>query len=215
MGGGHAALAMYMEILHSIHGEAFQSEIIRNMQFEDPTPFRVAGASCVETFYTDWQRPESASFILGVNKPESKAIVQHFFQQHFGVKASDYMQLIDPGATIASTASLAAGVVVNPGVVIAAYARLGEMASINRSVSVGHHTSIGAFSTIQPGVDIAGKCTIGNGVTIGMGANVIDGITIGDNATIGAGALVTKDIPANVVAYGVPATVIREKKGKV
>lgn len=36
------------------------------------------------------------------------------------------------------------------------------------------------------------------------------GVTIGDNTVIGAGSVVTKDIPANVVAYGIPCKVIRE-----
>lgn len=36
------------------------------------------------------------------------------------------------------------------------------------------------------------------------------GVTIGDNTVIGAGSVVTKDIPANVVAYGTPCKVIRE-----
>jgi galactoside O-acetyltransferase len=57
-------------------------------------------------------------------------------------------------------------------------------------------------------------CTIGRNVTIGMGANVIDGITIGENSTIGAGSVVTRNIPAHVVAYGVPAVVVREKEIK-
>jgi len=51
--------------------------------------------------------------------------------------------------------------------------------------------------------------TLDIGVTIGLGANVIDGVQIGDNAIIGAGALVAKSIPANVLAYGVPAKVVR------
>jgi acetyltransferase-like isoleucine patch superfamily enzyme len=42
-----------------------------------------------------------------------------------------------------------------------------------------------------------------------MGANIIDGITIGDNVIIGAGSLVTKDIPNDVTAYGVPCKIVR------
>jgi acetyltransferase-like isoleucine patch superfamily enzyme len=38
---------------------------------------------------------------------------------------------------------------------------------------------------------------------------VLPGVTIGDNTAIGAGAIVTKDIPANVVAVGNPARMIR------
>jgi galactoside O-acetyltransferase len=51
---------------------------------------------------------------------------------------------------------------------------------------------------------------IGNNVWIGSGAVIVPGITIGDNSVIGAGSIVTKDIPANVVAYGNPCKVVRE-----
>ena len=52
--------------------------------------------------------------------------------------------------------------------------------------------------------------TIGNNVWIGAGSTILGGVTIGDNTIIGAGSVVTKDIPANVVAFGVPCKVIRE-----
>lgn len=39
---------------------------------------------------------------------------------------------------------------------------------------------------------------------------VLPGVTIGDNTVIGAGSVVTKDIPANVVAVGNPCRVMRE-----
>ena len=51
---------------------------------------------------------------------------------------------------------------------------------------------------------------IGNNVWIGANAVVLPGVTIGDNSVIGAGSVVTKDIPANVVAVGNPCRVIRE-----
>lgn len=51
---------------------------------------------------------------------------------------------------------------------------------------------------------------IGNNVWIGAGAKVMPGVTIGDNTVIGAGSVVTKDIPANVVAVGNPCRVMRE-----
>ncbi|POT58492.1 galactoside O-acetyltransferase [Citrobacter amalonaticus] len=52
--------------------------------------------------------------------------------------------------------------------------------------------------------------TIGNNVWIGSHVVINPGITIGDNTVIGAGSVVTKDIPSNVVAVGVPCRVIRE-----
>ena len=52
--------------------------------------------------------------------------------------------------------------------------------------------------------------TIGNNVWIGSHVVINPGVTIGDNSVIGAGSVVTKDIPPNVVAAGVPCRVIRE-----
>ena len=51
---------------------------------------------------------------------------------------------------------------------------------------------------------------IGKNVWIGANATVTPGVSIGDNAVIAAGAVVNRDIPANVIAGGVPAKVIRE-----
>ncbi|MDO5618506.1 MAG: sugar O-acetyltransferase [Kocuria sp.] len=57
----------------------------------------------------------------------------------------------------------------------------------------------------------AGKpITIGNNVWLGGGVIVCPGVSIGENSVIGSGAVVTKDIPANVVAVGNPARVIKE-----
>ena len=50
---------------------------------------------------------------------------------------------------------------------------------------------------------------IGRNVWLGSGAVILPGVTIGDNSVIGAGSVVTKDIPANVVAVGVPCKVLR------
>ena len=51
---------------------------------------------------------------------------------------------------------------------------------------------------------------IGKNVWIGSGVQILPGVTIGDNSVIGAGSVVTNDIPANVIALGVPCRVIRE-----
>ena len=53
---------------------------------------------------------------------------------------------------------------------------------------------------------------IGNNVWIGSRVIILCGVTIGDNSVIGAGSVVTKSIPANCVAAGNPARVIRELK---
>ncbi|NJQ02154.1 sugar O-acetyltransferase [Streptomyces zingiberis] len=52
--------------------------------------------------------------------------------------------------------------------------------------------------------------TLGDNVWLGGGVIVCPGVTIGENTVVGAGAVVTKDLPANVVAVGNPARVVRE-----
>ncbi len=51
---------------------------------------------------------------------------------------------------------------------------------------------------------------IGKNCWLGAGVIVLPGVTIGDNTVIGAGSVVTKDIPANVVAVGNPCKILRE-----
>jgi acetyltransferase-like isoleucine patch superfamily enzyme len=53
---------------------------------------------------------------------------------------------------------------------------------------------------------------VGKGVSIGSSATILCGITIGENSIIGAGSVVTKNIPANTIAAGVPAKILRAVK---
>lgn len=59
------------------------------------------------------------------------------------------------------------------------------------------------------GLEYAYPITVGNNVWIGAQVCVLPGVTIGDNTVIGAGSVVTRSIPANVLAAGNPCRVIR------
>ena len=89
-------------------------------------------------------------------------------------------------------------------------------------IYVGNHTMFGPNVTIAtaghpvlPDLRIYGyqynmPVHIGRNCWLGAGVVVLPGVTIGDNTVIGAGSIVTKDIPANVVAVGNPCKVLRE-----
>ncbi|EPX75374.1 serine O-acetyltransferase activity [Schizosaccharomyces octosporus yFS286] len=66
------------------------------------------------------------------------------------------------------------------------------------------------ISTRNSGNELAKPIKIGNNVWIGLGAIILPGVTLGDGCVIGAGSVVTKDIPANTVAVGSPARVVKE-----
>ena len=88
-------------------------------------------------------------------------------------------------------------------------------------ITIGDHVMLGpkvsiytANHPIDPIVrnynhDMGIPVTIGSNVWIGGNTVICPGVTIGDNTVIGAGSVVTKDIPANVVAAGNPCRVIR------
>lgn len=74
-------------------------------------------------------------------------------------------------------------------------------------VQIGSHCSIYSISTID---NKEGKVHLKKNCKIGSHSVVMPGVTIGENSIIGAFSFVNRDIPANVVAFGVPAKVIRE-----
>lgn len=55
--------------------------------------------------------------------------------------------------------------------------------------------------------------TLGNNVYVGAGAKIIGKVKIGDGARIGANAVVTRDVPANYTAVGIPARLLERKSG--
>jgi maltose O-acetyltransferase len=59
-------------------------------------------------------------------------------------------------------------------------------------------------------LEAARPITVGNNVWLGGGVIILPGVSIGENTVVGAGAVVAKDLPANVVAVGNPARVIRQ-----
>ena len=93
-------------------------------------------------------------------------------------------------------------------------------------VKIGHNVfiapNVGIYCAGHPlniaernkGLEYAKPITIGNNVWIGAGVQICPGVTIGENSTIGAGSIVTKDIPADVLAYGNPCVVIRKATDK-
>lgn len=110
------------------------------------------------------------------------------------------------------------------------HVHFGDFVYANFNLTLVDDTDIyvGSYTMIGPNVTIASAghpilpklreklyqynipVRIGKNCWIGAGAVLLPGVTIGDNTVIGAGSVVTKDIPANVVAVGNPCRVLRE-----
>jgi serine O-acetyltransferase len=87
------------------------------------------------------------------------------------------------------------GIIINPSV------KIGEYCNLSQDITLG----------IAGRGEKRGSPTIGARVYIGSGARLIGPITIGNDVAIGANAVVTKDLPNNAVAVGVPAKIISYK----
>lgn len=128
------------------------------------------------------------------------------------VRARDFdlATIIHPRSIIAPDVPIGAGTVIVAGAVINPGAKIGENVIINTCASVGHECIVEDGAHIAPGVRLGGGCMIGKATWVGIGATVRDHTNIGERTLIGAGAVVVKDIPDGVVAYGVPAKIVRK-----
>jgi acetyltransferase-like isoleucine patch superfamily enzyme len=86
---------------------------------------------------------------------------------------------------------------------------------IEDRVQVGSHCAIYSVSTID---GKKGSVTLKKNCRIGSHSVIMPGVTVGENSIVGACSLVKDDVPANVIAFGVPAriagTIKKEKKGR-
>ncbi len=79
--------------------------------------------------------------------------------------------------------------------------------TIEDEVQIGSHCSIYSVSTID---DKDAPVVLKKNCRIGTHSVVLPGVTVGENTVVGAMSLVNKDLPANCIAFGVPAKVIRK-----
>ena len=126
-------------------------------------------------------------------------------------KGFQLVTAIHPASTISPDVIIGLGTVVVAGAVINSGCLIGENVIINTLAGVDHDCVVRDGAHICPGVHLGGQVTVGRGAWVGIGACIIDHITIGSRSLIGAGAVVVGNIPENVVVYGNPAKVIKER----
>lgn len=122
-----------------------------------------------------------------------------------------FAAVVHPSAVIAEGVEIGPGSVVMAGAILNPGVRVGAHCIVNTGAIVEHDCELGDYATVSPGASLGGGVRLGEGCVVGIGATVLHGRAIGDHTVAGAGALVTKDLPAGVVAYGVPAKVIRAR----
>ncbi len=120
-----------------------------------------------------------------------------------------FPNLIHPTALIGEQVQLGQGIILCAGVVVTVNIQIGNHVVLNLNSTIGHDCKLGDFSALMPAVNVSGGVTIGEGVYLGTGVQINNNLNIGPFATIGSGAVVTKDIPGNCTAVGMPAKPIK------
>jgi sugar O-acyltransferase (sialic acid O-acetyltransferase NeuD family) len=151
---------------------------------------------------------QQVGVICGVGSPS----VRHRMIQRCKKRELQFVNAIHPGAAMTKWVEMGVGVVITAGVILTNQITIGDHVHLNLHTTVGHNARIGDCCTIAPGVNISGNVRIGEGCDIGTGAAIVQRREIGKWSVIGAGSVVTKEIPANATAVGVPAKVIKSRK---
>lgn len=107
--------------------------------------------------------------------------------------------LIEPSASVASSAELSDGAQVFAGAVVSAAATVGPHAIVNSGVIVSHDCTVGANAHLAPGAILAGDVAVGDGALVGMGVTVPLGVGVGARAVVGNGATVLADVPEGTI----------------
>jgi UDP-perosamine 4-acetyltransferase len=119
--------------------------------------------------------------------------------------------LVHPNAFIEKKVILNEGILVCAGAILACEVVIGVNSIINTGAIIDHETNLGNHVHVGPGTVICGRVKAGDNCFIGAGSRVIDKIKIGYNVVVGAGSVVTKNIPDNVTAAGVPCRIISSR----
>lgn len=174
------------EVLYGYEVIGRQEEIM-----ELANKFKIEG--CVITIGDNWSRKK-------------------VFEQIYEIAPDlEWPNVIHPSVIIANNVELGMGILAMAGVIVNSNAHLGDFTNYFTGCNIEHDCYIDDYASVSAGVVLGGKVRIGKYSAIALNATIFDRLTIGDNTVIGAASLVTKDIPSDVLAYGNPAIIVRNR----
>ncbi|MFW2134689.1 acetyltransferase [Chryseobacterium sp. TY4] len=149
---------------------------------------------------------EDLAIAISIGEPQLKKKIINKINN----KQISYPSLIHPNCSIgADEVFIGEGTIICEGTILTCNIQIGNFAILNLYCTVGHDVTIGDYSSFMPSVNISGEVLIENAVYVGTGAKIINRLSIGENTIVGAGAIVSKSLPSNCTAVGIPAKPIK------
>ena len=144
--------------------------------------------------------------LLGIGDPTSKSKIIESLKNEL----LHFPTIIHPSVIISDDdVSIDNGCIICAGTIITCNIKIGKFVTLNLMCTVGHDTTIGDYSSFMPSVNISGEVHIEEKVYVGTGAKIINRLEIGKSTIVGAGAVVSKSLPENCTAVGIPAKPIK------
>ncbi|MBK9223704.1 MAG: acetyltransferase [Flavobacterium sp.] len=155
----------------------------------------------------DLNNLEEDTFVaFGIGEPKTKMNLVKLLNN----KNLKFPTLIHPSSIIsADEVSIGKGTIICAGNIITCNIQIKDFVTINLMCTVGHDTVIKDYCSFMPSVNISGEVEVQECVYVGTGAKIINRLQIGKNTIVGAGAVVSKSLPENCTAVGIPAKPIK------
>jgi len=122
-----------------------------------------------------------------------------------------FVNAIHPSVVIGNTTEMGVGIVAMAGCIFNPKAVIGNFTFFATGAQIEHDCEINDFASVSAGTIMGGYVKIGRFSAVTLGVTIIDRLTIGSNTVVGSGSLVTKSLPDNVLAYGSPAKIIKNR----
>ena len=155
---------------------------------------------------------DTKKFNFAIGLGENFQRQQLYNKLHKRFPEMNFPVLKHPSASISSFASLEIGSIIMPNTVVGSKASVGRFCILGNQSCLGHDSIMSDFSSLGPGSITGGSVHIGKRCVIAMRATIKQGIEIQDDTILGSSSYLNKNLPKNIVAYGVPAKKIRARE---
>lgn len=147
-------------------------------------------------------------FTIGIGGPLLRKKMYDKFLELKGELVSTVSKSADIGSydvAIGSGSNILSGAKISNSV------KIGKANIIYYNTVITHDVVTGDYVEVSPGAKLLGRCSVSDYSSIGSNAIILPDVKVGRNVTVGAGSVVTKNLPDNCVAVGIPAKIIKTK----
>jgi sugar O-acyltransferase (sialic acid O-acetyltransferase NeuD family) len=149
---------------------------------------------------------DNCSIVIAIGEPQLKFAIFNKIKN----SKIDYPNIIHPNVLMSDDfVEIGIGNIIGAGCIITCNIVIKHFVILNLMCTVGHDTTLLSYSSFMPSVNISGEVLIQERVYVGTGCKIINQLEIGQNTIVGAGAVVSKSLPANCTAVGIPAKPIK------